>query len=87
MNKISFTPEGWEDYEWWDNQDKKTIKKIKRLIKELQRHPFEGEGKPEPLVGDLTGLWSRRISKADRMVYRVEKDVVTIHQLRTHYKK
>ena len=85
MNRIAFTPEAWEDYEYWERQDKKTLKKIKKLIKELQRHPFEGEGQPEPLTGNLSGCWSRRIDHANRLVYQVHGDYVSITQMRTHY--
>ena len=85
MNKIGFSPAAWEDYEYWERQDKKTLKKIKRLIKELQRHPYEGEGKPELLKGNLSGSWSRRIDEGNRLVYQVVGDTVIIEQLRTHY--
>ena len=85
MNKIGFSPAAWEDYEYWETQDKKTLKKIKILIKELQRHPFEGTGKPEQLSGNLSGSWSRRIDKYNRMVYQASGDTVIIEQLRTHY--
>ena len=87
MNKIGFSPAAWEDYEYWEKQDKKTLKKIKRLIKDLQRHPFDGEGKPEQLIGNLSGSWSRRIDDFNRMVYQVSGDTVIIEQLRTHYGK
>ena len=84
MNKIGFSPVAWEDYEYWEKQDKKTLKRIKRLIKELQRHPYEGGGKPEPLKGNLSGSWSRWIDECNR-VYQVIGDAVIIEQLRTHY--
>jgi toxin YoeB len=85
MNKIGFSQAAWDDYEYWEKQDKKTLKKIKRLIKELQRNPFEGEGKPERLSGNLSGSWSRRIDNYNRLVYTVVDDTVFIEQLRTHY--
>ena len=85
MFKIGFSPAGWEDYEYWERQDKKTINRIKKLIKELQRHPFEGRGKPEQLSGSLSGSWSRRIDEYNRMVYQIVDDAVFIEQLRTHY--
>jgi len=85
MYKIGFSPTAWEDYEYWERQDKKTINKIKTLIRELQRHPFEGTGKLERLTGVLTGSWSRRIDEYNRLVYQVVDDVVFIKQLRTHY--
>lgn len=83
--KIEFTPDAWDDYEYWEGQDKKTLKKIKKFIKELQRHPEAGEGHPEMLKGNLSGLWSRRINQQDRMLYEIYKESVTIIQLRTHY--
>ena len=82
---IEFTPIAWEDYEYWEQQDKKTLKKIKKLIKELQRHPETGEGPPERLRGDLTGLWSRHINEKDRMLYRINAESVSLITLRTHY--
>jgi len=83
--KIEFTLDAWEDYEYWEAQDKKTLKKIKKLIKELQRHPETGEGHPEMLKENLSGLWSRHINQQDRMLYEVHQERVTIIQLRTHY--
>lgn len=85
MKKLEFTPDVWDDYEYWEVQDKKTLKKIKRLLKELQRHPEEGEGHPELLKGNLSGLWSRRINQQDRMLYEIHQKSVTLIQLRTHY--
>jgi toxin YoeB len=85
LNKIGFSPEAWEEYEYWEHQDKKTLNKIKKLIKEIQRHPFEGTGKPERLTGNLSGSWSRRIDEYNRMVYQVLEDTVIIEQLKTHY--
>jgi len=85
MFKIGFSPAAWEDYEYWERQDKRTLSKIKKLIKELQRHPYEGTGKPERLSGNLAGSWSRRIDGHNRMVYQVSDDVVLIEQLKTHY--
>ena len=85
MYKIGFLHAAWEDYEYWEKQDKKTLNKIKVLIKKLQRHPFEGTGKPELLTGVLADSWSRRIDGYNRLVYQVVDDVVFIKQLRTHY--
>ena len=87
MRKIEFSPTAWADYEYWETQDKKTLKKIKHLIKELQRHPETGEGHPEPLKGNLTGLWSRRVNQKDRLVYEIHEDKVSLVQLRTHYEQ
>ena len=89
MMTIEFTPTAWEDYEYWETQDKKTLKKIKRLIKDLQRHPETGEGHPEQLKENYSGFWSRKINEQDRLVYRIHADrnSVTITQMRTHYKR
>ena len=85
MNQLLFTPSAWEDYLFWQNQDKKTLRRINTLIQSILRTPFEGEGKPEPLRGDLSGKWSRRIDGQNRIVYVVGEDKVTILQCRTHY--
>ncbi len=85
MSNLLFTELGWDDYQYWLAQDKKTVRKINALLKEIQRTPFEGSGKPEPLKGDLSRLWSRRINEKDRLVYRFEADTVTILQCRGHY--
>jgi len=83
--KIIFHPNAWEDYCYWQNENKKILKKINHLIKEIQRTPFEGEGKPEPLKFDLSGFWSRRIDQEHRIVYRVEGKDVHILSCRFHY--
>ena len=76
---------GWDDYIWWQSQDKKTLKRINALIKDMQRTPYEGLGKPEPLKGNLTGWWSRRIDEANRIVYKVKDDALVIAARRNHY--
>ena len=76
---------GWDDYIWWQSQDKKTLKRINALIKDMQRAPYEGLGKPEPLKGNLTGWWSRRIDEANRIVYRVKDNALVIAACRNHY--
>lgn len=86
MKKI-WQEEAWEDYLYWQTQDKKTLKKINSLIQDIERHPFEGIGKPELLKHDLSGYWSRRIDESNRIVYRINGDVLEISQCRTHYKK
>lgn len=86
MQKI-WDEEAWEDYLYWQTQDKKTLKRINLLIKDIERNPFEGLGKPEPLKHDLSGFWSRRIDDQNRIVYRIKNDVLEISQCRTHYKK
>lgn len=83
--KISFTPTAWETYTYWQTQDKKTLKRINLLIKDCQREPFEGIGKPEPLLGDLSGFWSRRIDETNRLVYEVTDSAITILSCRYHY--
>ena len=75
----------WEDYQYWLTNDKKTLKKINRLIKECQRTPFSGTGKPEPLKENFSGFWSRRITGEHRLVYKVENNVLYIAQCRYHY--
>lgn len=83
--KLIFADAAWEDYLFWQKQDKRMVERINRLIKETQRFPFEGVGKPEPLKHALSGYWSRRITEEHRMVYRVEEDALLIAQLRYHY--
>ena len=83
--KIIFHPNGWDDYTFWQQNDKKILKKINKLIKEIMRNPFEGTGKPEPLKFDLSGFWSRRIDQEHRIVYRVEKNDLHILTCRYHY--
>jgi len=82
---LTFTPEGWGDYQYWLSQDKKTLQKINKLIRDTQRHPFEGLGKPEPLKDNYTGLWSRRIDDKNRFIYAVTDDEVRIVGCRFHY--
>ncbi|KYQ73224.1 Txe/YoeB family addiction module toxin [Acinetobacter pragensis] len=83
--KTSFTPSAWDDYVFWQSQDKKTLKRINNLIKECQRTPFEGIGKPEALLGDLSGFWSRRIDEQHRLVYAATDAEITIIACRYHY--
>lgn len=84
MHKILFD-EAWIDYIYWQTQDKKTIKRINNLIKDTERSPFEGIGKPDPLKGDLSGFWSRRIDDTNRFVYRINNDKLEILSCRGHY--
>lgn len=85
MNKV-WAPEAWEDYVWWQTQDRKTLKRINLLIKDIERNGLsKGIGKPEPLHGDLSGLWSRRIDECNRLVYRVVGTDVEIASYRYHY--
>ena len=75
----------WDDYLYWQTQDKKTLKRINALIKDIKRSPFEGIGKPEPLKGNLSGMWSRRIDEENRIVYYEENGVLYIISCRGHY--
>jgi toxin YoeB len=83
--KIVFSEHAWEDYLYWQRTERKILERINRLIKEIQRTPFEGTGKPEPLRHGLSGYWSRRITDEHRIVYKVEKDSLHLAQLRYHY--
>lgn len=82
---IKFVPNAWEDYVYWQSQDKKTLKRINALLQEAVRHPFEGTGKPEPLLGNLAGYWSRRIDQTHRLVYRASDEDVIVIACRYHY--
>lgn len=82
---IIFLSTGWEDYQYWIETDVKLLKKINKLIKECQRTPFHGTGKPEPLKNELSGWWSRRIDREHRLVYRVKDGALEIAQCRHHY--
>jgi toxin YoeB len=84
---LTFTENAWEDYLYWQNVDKKLVKKINGLIKEIQRTPFEGSGRPEKLKYDLVGLWSRRIENEHRLVYEVDGKELKIYSCRFHYDK
>ena len=84
MRKL-FSDDAWEDYLYWQSTDKAVLKKINSLIKEIERTPFEGSGKPEPLKYNLAGWWSRRINLEHRLVYKIENDAVVISQCRFHY--
>lgn len=83
--KLAWTDEAWKDYLFWQSQDKKTLKRINRLIQAAKREPFEGIGKPEPLKENLSGFWSRRIDDTNRLVYAVSKEFLTIISCRYHY--
>ena len=83
--KLIFAEEAWEDYLHWQKQDKRMVERINKLLRETQREPFTGIGKPEPLKHALAGFWSRRITDEHRMVYRFEHDALLIAQLRFHY--
>ena len=83
--KIIWSDIAWDDYLYWQEQDKKTLKKINNLIKSIERNGYECERKPEPLVGNLKGFWSLRIDKQNRFVFRIMDGAIEIAQCRTHY--
>lgn len=85
MNNITFHLNGWDDYLYWQEQDKKTLRKLNKLIKDIERSPYEGIGKPEPLQYEWQGYWSRRIDEKNRLVYRVLNNQIEIAQCRSHY--
>jgi len=84
-NMLCWTDEAWADYVWWQTQDRKTLKRINRLIQDTMRSPFEGIGKPEALRENLSGFWSRRIDESNRLVYAVDNSRLTIISCRYHY--
>lgn len=83
--KLLWEERAWEDYCYWQMQDKKTLRKINKLIKDIQRDKFSGEGKPEPLKENLCGWWSRRIDEENRLVYKAENDSIIIAACKGHY--
>ena len=83
--KYVFVDESWEDYLYWQKIDKKKVKKINDLLKDISRTPFEGIGKPEPLKHDLSGKWSRRITDEHRLIYKVENETIYIYSAKDHY--
>jgi toxin YoeB len=83
--KLVFAEHAWSDYLYWQKTDKKVLNRINTLIKAIQREPFEGLGKPEPLKHALSGYWSRRINSEHRVVYKVHEGALLIAQLRYHY--
>jgi toxin YoeB len=83
--KLVFSEHAWEDYLYWQRTDRKLVKRINSLIKDIQRSPFAGMGKPEPLKHGLSGYWSRRVNDEHRIVYKVDNDSLLIAQLRYHY--
>jgi toxin YoeB len=86
MRDLIFKQTAWEDYLYWQSQDRKTIKRVNQLLKDIDRNEYEGLGKPEPLKGDLSGWWSRRIDETNRLVYRIENGCIEIAQCGSHYR-
>ena len=82
----AWTEEAWEDFEYWTRQDRKMLKRILQLLKDIDRNGYDGIGKPERLSGDLSSYWSRRIDDANRIVYRIDGNVVKIVQCGSHYR-
>ena len=85
MSNISFSDRAWQDYCYWQSQDKKTLKRINLLLQDINRNNFTGIGKPEPLKNDLSGYWSRRIDDSNRIVYRINNEQIEIIQCKGHY--
>lgn len=84
---VAFTSVSWEEYTYWQTEDRKTLRRINQLISDIVRNGYEGIGKPEPLSGNLTGFWSRRIDNTNRLVYRIDDDKIVIYSCRYHYDK
>lgn len=84
--KVVFSKNSWEEYTSWLEEDRKMLRKINELVKDIQQHPFEGKGKPEPLKYDLAGFWSRRIAREHRLVYRVEEKTIFVYSCKYHYR-
>ena len=87
MRNVVSTPYAFEHYQYWQEADRKTVRKINQLLRECQRTPFEGTGKPEPLKGEFSGFWSRRITQEHRLVYEVDANNVFVTSCRHHYEK
>lgn len=85
MDNLQFSENAWSDFSYWLNQDKRVLNRIMKLFADIQRNGYQGIGKPEPLSGDLSGYWSRRIDEKNRIVYRIENDIVYIIQCGSHY--
>ena len=83
--RLLWEDRAWEDYLYWQTQDRKTLKRINMLIGEIKRAPFEGIGKPEPLRGNLSGYWRRRIDEVNRIVYFEQSDIIYVVSCRGHY--
>lgn len=83
--RLTFTPVGWDDYLYWQTQNKKTLKRINHVLREILREPFTGIGKPEPLRENLAGYWSRRIDDTHKLVYAIEEQAIIVVACRYHY--
>ena len=87
MRSLLFVPQAWEQYTYWQGQDRKTLKRINLLLEAVSRDPFDGPGKPEPLVGSLAGYWSRRIDEVNRLVCRATDTEIVVISCRYHYER
>lgn len=85
MSNLTFSENAWQEYLYWQTQDKKTLKRINQLLQDINRNGYQGIGKPEPLKGDLSGFWSRRIDDTNRLVYRLSDNIIEIVQCKGHY--
>lgn len=83
--RLIFSDKAWDDYLYWQKNDKQVLKKINQLIKDIKREPFDGVGKPEPLKHELSGFWSRRITDEHRLIYQVDESGLSIASCRYHY--
>ncbi|WP_040781082.1 Txe/YoeB family addiction module toxin [Nocardia pneumoniae] len=83
--KLTFTDSAWSDYEWWQSNDRRILRRINKLIEDIKRNGYEGTGKPEALRHGLAGYWSRRITQEHRIVYAIDDDAVVIISCRYHY--
>jgi len=86
MDNVQFTKDAWEDFASWLNEDRKTVKRIMKLIKDIKRNGYSGIGNPEPLSENLSGYWSRRIDDKNRIVYKIDGDIIVINQCGSHYR-
>lgn len=82
----SWTEDAWDDYLWLQENDRKALRRVNQLLRDVERDPFSGIGKPEPLVGNLSGMWSRRIDQRHRLVYEVSGNTITVYSVRNHYR-
>lgn len=85
MHKLTFSEKAWQEYLYWQGQDKKTLKRVNQLLQDIGRNGYTGIGKPEPLKGDLSGYWSRRIDDTNRIVYKITDTAIEILQCKSHY--
>jgi len=85
--KLVFTEASWKDYLWWQDNNRKLLKRVNDLVKDIRRNPFDGVGKPDPLKSDFSGYWSRRIDSEHRLVYAVSETEIVIISCRYHYRK